>query len=134
MSFLEPLKLFGEGQYNLNVVKEMEGTDSFLTIDPDVRKCQSTVDYEECTTKHIHDKLKNQCMCLPFNIKQDQVMKDLCIEMLGRFLHMSAWIKHLDFVKFRNHCAQLLKNKNALREFRRTYILTNVWLSVLVLM
>ena len=98
MSFLEPLKLFGEGQYNLNVVKEMEGTDSFLTIDPDVRKCQSTVDYEECTTKHIHDKLKNQCMCLPFNIKKDQVMKDLCIEMLGRYLHMSAWIKHFNFV------------------------------------
>ena len=85
----------------------MEGTDSFLTIDPDVRKCQSTVDYEECTTKHIHDTLKNQCMCLPFNIKQDQVMNDLCIEMLGRYLHMSAWIKHFDYVNQEPLCTTL---------------------------
>ena len=71
---LEPLRLFGEGQYNLNVVKEMKVTDSFLTLDPRVRQCQNTFDYEECTTKKYHDALMEQCQCLPFNIKTDKVM------------------------------------------------------------
>ena len=70
---LEPLKLFGEGQYNLNEVKEMKITDSYLTLEQNVRHCQNKTEYEECTTKKYHDALREQCQCLPFNIRAEQV-------------------------------------------------------------
>ena len=72
--YLEPLQLFGEGEYNLNSVKQMKVTESFLTLKKDDRKCQNTQDYEDCTTELYLDTLMEQCQCLPFNIKSDQAV------------------------------------------------------------
>ena len=72
--YLEPLHLFGEGEYNLNSVKQMKVTESFLTLKKDDRKCQNTQDYEDCTTELYLDTLMEQCQCLPFNLKSDQAV------------------------------------------------------------
>ena len=37
----EPVALIGEGEYNLNVLKEIQVTDSFMGLDQNIRKCQN---------------------------------------------------------------------------------------------
>ena len=66
---LEEVKLIGEGEYNLNALKEVKATDSFLGLDQEVRGCQNEVSLHNCSTrKHINTLIK-QCGCLPFNIR-----------------------------------------------------------------
>ena len=69
MIFQEPIKLAGEGEYNLNVLKEIKVTDSFLGLDEDVRGCQIDEALGNCVTRHYIDSLLKQCGCIPFNIK-----------------------------------------------------------------
>ena len=66
--FVEPLKLYGEGDYNLNVVKEVKVTESFLGLDADVKGCNMEETFENCTTKIYIETVKQKCGCLPFNI------------------------------------------------------------------
>ena len=66
--FLEPLKLYGEGDYNLNVVKEVKVTESFLGLDSDVKGCNMEETFENCTTKIYVETVTQKCGCLPFNI------------------------------------------------------------------
>ena len=68
MLFSEPLKLIGEGKYNLNAVKEIKVTDSFLEMDIDVRECQKEEPLENCTTRQYINDLLQQCDCLPLSI------------------------------------------------------------------
>ena len=76
--FLEPLKLYGEGEYNLNVVKEIRVTDSFLGLDKNDRGCQIDQSFENCTTNALVENILEHCGCLPFNIRQsDKVKKDV---------------------------------------------------------
>ena len=65
----EPLKLQGEGEYNLDVVKEVKVTDSFLGMDEEERGCQNKEDYQSCTTRHYIDQVKKTCKCLPLYLK-----------------------------------------------------------------
>ena len=78
--YLEPLQLYGEGEYNLNSVKQMKVTESFLTLDKGVRKCQNTDDYEDCTTKLYYDTLMEQCQCLPLNLKSEKVLINIIMK------------------------------------------------------
>ena len=66
---------FSPGQgYNLNVIKEIKVTESFLTLNPDVRKCDNKEIFDDCKTRHYLDSLLTNCKCLPFNIRlSDQV-------------------------------------------------------------
>ena len=66
---LEPVKLVGEGKYNLNALKEIEVTDSYLGIDQGVRGCQNEEPLDNCTTRLYIDTLLNQCGCITFNTK-----------------------------------------------------------------
>ena len=66
--FTEPLKLYGEGEYNLNVVKEVKVTESFLGLDSHVKGCNMEETYENCTTKIYIDTVYQTCGCLPFSI------------------------------------------------------------------
>ena len=69
MSFyVEPLKIYGEGDYNLNVVKEVKVTESFLGLSSDVKGCNMEKTFENCTTKIYIETVKQNCGCLPFNI------------------------------------------------------------------
>ena len=67
--FSEPLKLIGEGIYNLNVLKEVKVTDSFLDMNQDVIACQFEQTLDNCTTKHYMDTLLDECGCIPWDIR-----------------------------------------------------------------
>ena len=73
--FLESVVLVGEGEYNLNVVKEIEVTDSYMGLDQDVRGCQIKEPYDDCTTKIYMDTTIGKCGCLPFNIRKSNQVR-----------------------------------------------------------
>ena len=65
------MALTGEGEYNLNILKEIEVTDSFYDLDNGVKKCQSYHDkgtFDNCTTRYFWEKMRLNCGCLPFSI------------------------------------------------------------------
>ena len=66
--FLEPVELIGEGKYNLDAVKEITVTESYLGMDMDTRKCQNDEPMENCTTRHYIDSVSHLCGCLPLSI------------------------------------------------------------------
>ena len=63
------MKLIGEGVYNLNELKVIEVTDSFLSMDQEDRKCQSNEPILNCTTKNYMEELMKQCGCISFNTR-----------------------------------------------------------------
>ena len=74
VSTVEPVQLTGEGEYNLNSIKEEEVTQSFLGMDQSVRGCQNEEHYDECTTRQYIENLRENCDCLPLSIAlSDQV-------------------------------------------------------------
>ena len=68
-SILEPVSLIGEGEYNLNALKEIEAKDSFLGLDQDVRKCQNDETLFNCTTRKYIEAVVSKCKCLPSNLR-----------------------------------------------------------------
>ena len=62
------MRIFGEGEYNLNNLKEIKVKESFLNLDQDIRGCQVDETFLNCTTKHTTANLLKNCGCLPFNI------------------------------------------------------------------
>ena len=66
---LEPLQLVGEGNFNLNVIKNVEVTDSFLGLDESLRGCQDRETFVDCTTRQYIETLITICDCLPFNLR-----------------------------------------------------------------
>ena len=64
-----------EGDYNMNVVKESKGTESFYNLDKSVRGCQEDELYVDCSTNVYRETMLQKCNCLPFNIRlnTDQV-------------------------------------------------------------
>ena len=66
---LDPVRLFGEGQYNLNNIKEIAVTDSFMGLDKDTRKCQNIETYDDCKTRLYIEHLKQECGCLPLHLR-----------------------------------------------------------------
>ena len=57
--------LFGEGQYNINDIKEIKVSQSYLRLDRDVRNCQNNEQFDNCTTTHYLDTILGECGCLP---------------------------------------------------------------------
>ena len=66
LQFAEPTVLFGEGEFNINVVKEIKVTDSYLGLGQEMTGCQMMETFDECTTRHF----QNISGCVPFNIKR----------------------------------------------------------------
>ena len=64
-TFSDPVTLSGEGQYNLNSLKMIDVTESFLELDENVIKCQDKVFFDNCTTKYYLEIIKKKCECLP---------------------------------------------------------------------
>ena len=54
--------------YNLNDVKYIEVTESFLGLDQKIRGCQNEELREDCKTRHYITALMSQCKCLPLGI------------------------------------------------------------------
>ena len=69
---LEPVVLYGEGHYNLNVLKEIKVTDSYLGFDEKFRKCQNEESIHNCTTRIYIKTFLDQCGCLPKSIRMLQ--------------------------------------------------------------
>ena len=67
--FLEPVKLIGEGEYKLDVLKEIVVTDSYLGLDKYIRGCQNEEPLENCTTRSYIENLVRNCGCLPLTIR-----------------------------------------------------------------
>ena len=67
-NILEEAKFSGEGEYNLNVLKRIDVTDSFLGLNAESRGCQNKEPFENCTTRNYEKTLLEQCKCLPFNM------------------------------------------------------------------
>ena len=65
------MTLPGEGEYNLNSLKEIKITNSFHELDKDVKMCQnykSNDTYDMCTTRYFMDQMRLKCGCLPYAI------------------------------------------------------------------
>ena len=62
---LEPVILMGEGEYNLNALKEIEITDSYLDLDEMIRGCQNSAGILECQTNNYNKQIQDECGCLP---------------------------------------------------------------------
>ena len=73
----EPLKLVGEGKYNLNAVKEIKVTDSYLGLDMKDKGCQNEEPQEECITRHFISTLLKDCGCLPLKLTGPQNVRSL---------------------------------------------------------
>ena len=73
------MTLTGEGQYNINALKEIEATDSFLSLDDETRGCRiSDESHDDCTTRLYMDNMRQKCGCLPFSIaSQEEVVLEL---------------------------------------------------------
>ena len=63
------MKLIGEGEYNLNALKEIRVTESYLGLDQDVRGCQNEEPLKNCTTRQYLKTMLGECGCLPFNFR-----------------------------------------------------------------
>ena len=78
---LEPVKLSGDGEYNLNVLKQIKVTDSYLSLEQSVRGCQNEEGLHNCTTRHYLFSLLEHCRCLPFHLMQKDKQVILIISM-----------------------------------------------------
>ena len=68
MIFKDPVNLSVGKEYNLNILKEVRVTESFLGLDKDVIQCQNKQSYNDCKTKKHVDALMKFCGCLPFSL------------------------------------------------------------------
>ena len=60
--------MIGEGEYNINDLKEIMVTESYLGLDQDTRKCQNYEPFYNCTTRQYISTILDQCGCLPHNM------------------------------------------------------------------
>ena len=69
-----PVRLVGEFQFNLQSLKEIKVSDSFLGLDVDSRKCQDIETYNDCKTRLYIKNMTQECGCLPLShIMTDEV-------------------------------------------------------------
>ena len=73
---LDPLELSLNYSYNLNVLSEVSVTDSFLSLDEDVRNCQERESYVDCITNYYLTNLKKMCGCLPLKLGLEEEVQE----------------------------------------------------------
>ena len=67
--FLEPLRLYGKGDYAFTDVKEMAGSEDFDDLPVEIRKCQNRETVLECEAKKYLDLGRKKCGCIPHHLK-----------------------------------------------------------------
>ena len=60
--------MFGEGDYALTAVKQIEATEAFMLLDEDDRKCQGEESLQECEAKEYIEMGKARCECIPYHL------------------------------------------------------------------
>ena len=66
---LEPVAMPGEGQYNLNNLKEIKVKEPFFDLPPEDINCQHNEPIDNCTTRQYKDSLIRNCGCLPLKMR-----------------------------------------------------------------
>ena len=94
MYFQEPLRVYGEGDYGLTVVKEMNGTDEFKYLDVETRDCGLKESFLDCQTKHYLLDGLVQCKCVPYALKNYSSLVHNS-SMYGQVIHHSFLFIHL---------------------------------------
>ena len=91
--FLEPLKLSSLNRhYKLSNIKEFKVTDSFMTLDEEIRNCQEKESYDDCATKNYIETVKQQLDCLPLAVRlsdeviNDDMQNESCLTLLNIFV------------------------------------------------
>ena len=74
---LDPVRLFGEGQFNLHSMKEISVTDSFMRLDGDTIQCQNVETYDDCKTRLHVRQLRQECGCLPLSLRLSGKVQDI---------------------------------------------------------
>ena len=74
-NFIEPVKLIGEGKYNINSIREIKVTKSYLGLRQSVRGCQDGEPILDCTTRLYIDTALNLCGCLPLSMRTDMKVR-----------------------------------------------------------
>ena len=67
--FSEPLRLYGAGDYAFTNVKEVEGTEDFLQLDEDVKKCQDKESVVDCLSREYLESGRKKCGCVPYELR-----------------------------------------------------------------
>ena len=62
------MRLFGEGDYSLANVKQMDGTEGFLGLADEVKKCQNRESVLECKANAYLASGKKKCNCVPHHL------------------------------------------------------------------
>ena len=75
MKFLDSLKLPIDFNYNLNVVKEIQVTESYLTLEEDIRKCNKEETFDDCANHLYIDTFIKKCNCLPLRLQLKNEVK-----------------------------------------------------------
>ena len=59
----EPFYIYGEGEYNINGVRELKVTDSFMTLMPHVRNCQikGKKENDDCVRLLHRERMLSKC-------------------------------------------------------------------------
>ena len=60
--------MIGEGEYNLNALREIRVTKSFLEMEEMDRGCQIVETIQDCSTRHHINSLTEECICLPLSL------------------------------------------------------------------
>ena len=75
----------GEGKYNLNAVKEIKVTESYLGLDESVKDCQTEESIENCMTWNFINSVLHQCECLPLSISMNSKVHFLIFRKLSKY-------------------------------------------------
>ena len=94
---LEQVILHGEGEFNLDAIKEIQVTQSFLGLEPNVRGCQSREPFYNCTTRHYIDQFLRDfragCWSCTIGTKRKSFTMQCQCRILG--LLSDGWIVYL---------------------------------------
>ena len=61
--------LYGEGNYALSAVKEVDGTEAFLAMDDKTKQCQNEETLQVCLTNEFLRKGLEECKCTPYSLR-----------------------------------------------------------------
>ena len=64
------MKITGDGDFTVKVFKEIHVTDEFLTLDENMKGCQSVGKYRNCLSG-FYQETKETCGCLPLYMSLD---------------------------------------------------------------
>ena len=73
--YQEPIKMIGEGEYNLDTLKEIKVTDSYLGLDQHIKECQNEEAFYACTTRNFKESALEKCGCLPLSLILNKVYR-----------------------------------------------------------